>query len=715
MLGEIFKALFITSLAGFALAAVISLLRPITKKVFGYSWHCYIWLCVLFVMILPVRFNVKAPIVPSISTQTVQTEQAVIDEKPQTAENIVQADTVQQPRVLQKATVIWDRIMYNRMNILAYLWLIGAVVLLLIYIIGYIRLICKMHKNSVVVSCPELTKFTDKRVTVRAWENTSTPFMVGVFKPTLVLPSGELTEEQLDNIIRHEMTHFKRHDILYKWFAELVKCVHWFNPVIWYVSKQINTECEISCDMAVTKNMSGTEEMSYINTILSLLPKDKASRLSFTTQMASSKKVLKRRFTMIKNKKTTSRFMSVLSAVIAVIMLSTTVFASGIIQNNFTGNNIKYEVYNGDNIITLKSEPFIYDSEYFLPLRDILNGFGITDITYNNGEITVKFPKEKAIGETNVMTLKLGEKLIHYGEPKPAGYGVVQRCAPVLHNDVTFVTVDYFEDIMRIVDLRGFRLNVIRPTEPESYYEKGEKVFVGTAEEQDNYTGETVKRIIIDEKGETIAVIPVENQIPENIEQKLNRTEIANTYESFYQAFYEQATGYYDIDDKLNMKSVLSIIEKEDKSIAYIGIADIIRIPQNEFNKDFRMTITNTYTSKNNQYAVNTPEYTIDQFFYSFGTGDFENMKRYCTQNCTNTFFNDDAVFGMKKANLTEMNINPLEYAKSSNGFNVFVSVNMTPSEESVFDPSETSTSFYVILQRQTDGRYLIDEFATGL
>ena len=120
-------------------------------------------------------------------------------------------------------------------------------------------------------------------------------------------------------------------------------------------------------------------------------------------------------------------------------------------------------------------------------------------------------------------------------------------------------------------------------------------------------------------------------------------------------------------------------------------------------------------TFKTSKYDNTTPEYTIDQFFYSFGTGDFENMKRYCTQNCTNTFFKDDAVFGMKKANLTEMDINPLEYAKSSNGFNVFVSVNMTPSEESVFDPSETSTSFYVILQRQTDGRYLIDEFATGL
>ena len=55
MIGELFKALLITSLAGSALAAVISIFRPITKKIFGYSWHYYIWLCVLFVMLMPVR------------------------------------------------------------------------------------------------------------------------------------------------------------------------------------------------------------------------------------------------------------------------------------------------------------------------------------------------------------------------------------------------------------------------------------------------------------------------------------------------------------------------------------------------------------------------------------------------------------------------------------------------------------------------------------
>ena len=276
MISAIFKALLITSLAGSVLAAVISLFRPITKRLFGYSWHYYIWLCVLFVMLIPVRFNVKPTSAPGITPQTVQTQQTVAGEQPETTENTVQANAAQKPQLIQKATVIWDRIIYNRLNISAYLWLIGAIALMLLNVVRYVRLNIKIRKTGEVISCAEIGKYTDRKINVRVWENIASPFMTGVFRPMLILPKTELSSEQLHNILRHEMTHFKRHDILYKWFAEFVKCVHWFNPMAWYVSKQIAAECEISCDMAVTKNMTDSEEMSYIITILSLLPTGKS-------------------------------------------------------------------------------------------------------------------------------------------------------------------------------------------------------------------------------------------------------------------------------------------------------------------------------------------------------------------------------------------------------------------------------------------------------
>lgn len=731
MLNEIFKALLITSLAGSCLAAVITIVKPITKKVFGYSWHYYIWLVVLFVMVLPIRFNLpqKADIPPVTAVQSVQTEQTA-----PTAHNTgnIVSDVQTQTDIWQTGTSLFKRIIDNRLNIFAYLWLAGMILLLSINLAAYISLIIKMRKNSVVVSCPELANFTDKRVTVRVWENTSSPFMTGIFRPTLVLPARELTEEQLNNILRHEMTHFKRHDILYKWLVSLVKCVHWFNPVIWYAAKQINTECEISCDIAVTLTMSRAQEMSYIDTVLSLLPTGKTKQIPLTTQMASSKRVLKRRFEMIRNKRRTSKFVSALSAVIAVVMLGTTVFASGVLNGSIGGNeNIKYEVYNGDKKISLNSQPFIYDGEYYLPLRDVLNGFDITDIEYNNGDITIKLPESKIEGHTNECVIKIGDIDIHYGEPQ--NYRVVMGAAPVLKSDKTYVSTRFFEALIQNGNIIDFQLNAIRPTEPENYYSDGEKVFIGTAQEQDNYSGELIKRIIVDENGETIAVVPIDNQTAENIEQKSQRTQKASSYEGYYDCFYDSASGFYDANEELIYSTELNLIAPlGNKDVAYIAPADIIKLPENEFNKGLRRIITNTYkneTRSGNNISVGTimvdenntvvykgenlinPESTINGFFEAFSDSNFTLMKNYCTENGRNTFFGDGYCFGMTKAELTDVTI----VDDSRFDFVAFVGVKMTPHEGSVFLPDQTSTGFYLILKKQNDGRYLIDKFATGL
>ena len=607
MIGELFKALLITSLAGSALAAVISIFRPITKKIFGYSWHYYIWLCVLFVMLMPVRFNVNPMPAPNIATQTVQTQQTVAGERPETTENVVQTAPAQKPQLLQKATVIWDRIIYNRMNILAYLWLIGAIALMLLNVVRYVRLNIKIRKTGEVISCPETRAYTDRKINVRVWENVASPFMTGIFRPTLILPKTELSGEQLDNILRHEMTHFKRHDILYKWFAELVKCIHWFNPISWYVSKQIASECEISCDMAVTKNMTGSEKMSYINTILSLLPTGKSKQLPLTTQMASSKKFLKRRFVMIKNKKTTSRFMSVLSAVIAVIMLSTTVFASGVLSD-LTTDDYTIEITNNAEKIELKNKPFIENGEVYVPLRELFEKMGIMSnpenyINWDNGKITVSInePSRSVNGYSEyTYQIEIGQEIRKIlSNPEPINFDVL-IVPPVLKDSITYVQLGSVSGVLN---------------------------------------------------------------------------EIYGTH--LYKLEY-------------------NIFDKNRNDITF-SVTDAL-----ETEKDLR--------------EMSDPIRTVELFFKAFYNQDFEKMKRYCTQSCVDNFFGDDYVFGMKKAmplsiatvdNLAEKGFTDGEWIAQPK-------VKMIPAENSVFDPNQTETSFYLILKQQ-NGRYLIDEFATGL
>ena len=620
MINEIFKALLITSLAGSALAVVISLFRPITKKIFGYSWHYYIWLCVLFVMLIPVRFNVNPIPVPSTATQTVQTQQDVVGKLPETTGNIVQTDRAQKTQILQKTTVIWDRIIYNRMNILAYLWLIGAISLILLNVARYINLNIKIRKTGELISCPETDEYTDRKINVRVWENVASPFMTGVFRPTLILPKTELSSEQLHNILRHEMTHFKRHDILYKWFAEFVKCVHWFNPISWYVSKQIMTECEISCDMVVTKNMTDIEKIGYVSTILSLLPTGKSKQLPLTTQMASSKKILKRRFIMIKNKKATSRFMSVISAVIAVVMLSTTVFASGVLSD-LTTDDYTIEITNNGEKIELTNKPFIENGEVYVPLREIIEKSvskdnGVTDIKWNNGtiDITVAYYQ----GESGMYRLKIGSSQLKL---KHISFDEREKNFDEIKNNV------------------GISLGL--------------------------------KQTPVLKKSTTY--IPLKNANYMLYSFTNRRDENKKLYELTYSIF--------------------------DKS-----------------RNNITSSVTDALESEKESAEMSNPFRTTELFFAAFYNQDFEKMKRYCTQSCVDNFFGDNYVFGMNKA--TPLSIGTVDNL-AEKGFTdgewvAQVKVKMTPDENSVFDPNQTETSFYLILKQQ-NGKYFIDEFATGL
>ena len=611
MIGEIFKAILIMSLVGSVLTGIISLFRPITKKIFGYSWHYYIWLCVLFVMLIPVRFNINPTIAPSIITQTAQTEQTAqqtsVGNQPETVENVIQTDTAQKPQILQKVFGIWNRIVYNRVSILAWLWLIGAMLLILLNIARYISLNVKIRKNGEIISLSEIGEYTNRKINVRVWESIASPFMTGVIKPTLILPKTELSSEQLHNILCHEMTHFKRRDILYKCFAEFVKCVHWFNPVIWYVTRQIATECEISCDIAVTKNMSDSEEMSYINTILSLLPMGKSKQLPLTTQMASSKKILKRRFIMIKNKKTTSRFMSVISAVIAVAMLSTTVFASGVLSD-LTTDDYTIEILNNGEKIELTNKPFIENGEVYVPLRELFEKMGIMSnpenyINWDNGKITVSInePSRSVNGYSEyTYQIEIGQEIRKIlSNPEPINFDVL-IVPPVLKDSITYVQLGSVSGVLN---------------------------------------------------------------------------EIYGTH--LYKLEY-------------------NIFDKNRNDITF-SVTDAL-----ETEKDLR--------------EMSDPIRTVELFFKAFYNQDFEKMKRYCTQSCVDNFFGDDYVFGMKKA--TPLSIgtvdNLAEKGYTDGEWIAHPKVKMIPAENSVFDPNQTEISFYLILKQQ-DGRYLIDEFATGL
>ncbi|MCM1187628.1 MAG: M56 family metallopeptidase [Lachnoclostridium sp.] len=84
----------------------------------------------------------------------------------------------------------------------------------------------------------------------------------GFFVPFIIMKKG-MGEKEETFIFRHELTHIKRGDILFKELQLLAVCIHWFNPFIYLLKKQMERECELSCDDRVLKQASAEERAEY--------------------------------------------------------------------------------------------------------------------------------------------------------------------------------------------------------------------------------------------------------------------------------------------------------------------------------------------------------------------------------------------------------------------------------------------------------------------
>lgn len=333
---HIFVAFLLTSLIGTVLSLFLVVLRPITKKVFSAAWHYYIWLVVLMVMMLPVRFDMTGYIVSDTYTEETLTITENNFKSIQMSEEIILTDEdnmyTQEQILTPTPFKTAEDYIVNNLSVISLIWLFVAIVLFLVKITGYMNFKRKINKFSDLISCPEINLYTKRKIQVRVSEKICTPLVTGVISPVLLLPKRNFTKEQLGNILSHEITHIRRNDILYKWGESLVKCIHWFNPAIYFISRQISVDCEISCDLSVVENMDDREKYDYIDTILSLLSYANSPAPYLTTGMTGKKSILKKRFTMIKTKINVSKKCLIISVVSAVLLLVSILSVSGVLN-----------------------------------------------------------------------------------------------------------------------------------------------------------------------------------------------------------------------------------------------------------------------------------------------------------------------------------------------------------------------------------------------
>ena len=138
---------------------------------------------------------------------------------------------------------------------LAWVWLVGMAAVLGWAAVSYLRL-----RRQVAASI---------RVGKQVYlcDDISSPFILGIFRPRVYLPSG-LEGETLQSVLRHEGAHLKRRDHWWKPLAHVLIAVYWFNPLLWAAYVLLCRDIELACDERVVRDMTREDRAAYSQALL---------------------------------------------------------------------------------------------------------------------------------------------------------------------------------------------------------------------------------------------------------------------------------------------------------------------------------------------------------------------------------------------------------------------------------------------------------------
>lgn len=304
-----------TSLLGSLAILAMLVLKPLWRERYRAKTRCWLWLALAVFLLLPVDFSVKnAPVQaapPKDYTLFVGTDKTTI----QSTDNLF-GDMAEKSR--QSPSTVRDTIIQRPVTnpeqkttryipvttILFYGYLAGAAAFLLYQGVSYAlfrRTVRRWKRDVSRADYASLLSDTARDLGVSApemivCEAISTPAVTGLLRPRLLLPHERYDVQELRYILRHELCHLKRRDMLLKLVLLAANAMHWFNPVVYLMLRQADEDIELACDSAATDGLELPERAAYSRTLLAAV-QSSVRALPATTCFGGTVERLKRRIT----------------------------------------------------------------------------------------------------------------------------------------------------------------------------------------------------------------------------------------------------------------------------------------------------------------------------------------------------------------------------------------------------------------------------------
>ena len=254
-MAAVFLKLLNLSISASWLVLAVLVLRLVSKR--SPKWmNVLLWGIVALRLMLPFSIESALSLIPS--AKTVSPVVVQFDPAPTITSGVNIIDNAVNPSLSEHfaaAPTMSVNPLYVWTYLAGWVWLIGLGAMLLYALVSYLRL-----RRRVRVSLPVQDH-------IYLCDAISSPFILGVVKPRIYLPSG-LDEVQRQNVLSHERAHLARRDHWWKPLGHLLLAVYWFNPALWLAYTLLCRDIELACDERVIRTMDESAVKTYSTVLL---------------------------------------------------------------------------------------------------------------------------------------------------------------------------------------------------------------------------------------------------------------------------------------------------------------------------------------------------------------------------------------------------------------------------------------------------------------
>lgn len=230
----------------------------------------------------------------------------------------------------------------NPMQMVAFaasvVWMVGVAVMFAYSLCSYLWL---RHKVKVSLCYRDNIYFCD---------SIATPFVFGIIRPRIYLPSG-MEEREAECVLAHETAHLKRKDHWWKTIAFFLLSVYWFHPLLWISYLLFSKDIERASDERVIREMEPEDRKNYAEALVSC---SLQKRRMYACPLAFGEVSVKNRVKSVLNYKKPALWIVAVTVVagiaVAVCFLTNPVSDSGVPDMNGDWEAISRPGTDGENI-----------------------------------------------------------------------------------------------------------------------------------------------------------------------------------------------------------------------------------------------------------------------------------------------------------------------------------------------------------------------------